>query len=162
MRSYFPSVRHKVPSLGILDLGNIRPTPPVLRDLIVGVGEDVRDGRYGNFTVIVAAANDATRDMVTWIAEANDLPLFVSRSPVELETAEPVGSITRNEQDTLRVLLLSGGTLSAADLAARLEIEETAAGNRLVNLHKKGYVQRIAQAHPKGDLFADARSVRWT
>ncbi len=38
-------------------------------------------------------------------------------------------------------------------LARAISIEPTAAGNRLVNLERKGYVYRISRARRQDDLF---------
>ena len=54
------------------------------------------------------------------------------------------------------------GPLPPFDFAEQVNIEKTAAGNRLVSLQKKGYLQRVEQPHPAGDLFVDPRSVHLT
>ena len=59
-------------------------------------------------------------------------------------------------------LPVSSGTVTALGLAEQVNIEKTAAGNRLVSLQKKGYLQRVEQPHPAGDLFVDPRSVYLT
>jgi len=59
------------------------------------------------------------------------------------------------------LVLQAGGTVTAAQLADRLGVENTTAGNRLIGLQKKGYLQRIERPHPIGDQFLDARSVRF-
>ena len=46
---------------------------------------------------------------------------------------------------------------AASDLADRAGIEATAAGNRLVNLVRKGYVYRWERPRREGDLFVDPR-----
>ena len=51
--------------------------------------------------------------------------------------------------------------LTAAEFARQVGIEQTTAGNRLVSLHKKGYLQRVERPHPIGDLFMDPRSIRF-
>jgi predicted HTH transcriptional regulator len=146
--------------IGILHLGLVRPTPVVLRDVIVNIGEDVQAGRYGSFTFIVSSEDEATRSIVSDIATANEIALFVSPSSTDLERAEPAGNLTLKDKETLEIVLRGGGTVTAAELAGQLGIEHTTAGNRLIALNKKGYLQRIERSHPYGDQFIDSRSVR--
>jgi len=155
-----PRDRRHGPMIGILDLAMLRPTPVVLQDVIVAIGEDVRAGRYGNFTFVVSSRDDATRNVVIDIASAKDLAIFVSSSPTHLEQAEPVGDLTTKDRETLNLVLHAGGTVTAAEFAEQLGIEQTTAGNRLIALNKKGFLQRIERPHPVGDQFIDPRSVR--
>ena len=155
-----PRDRRHGPMIGILDLSKLRPTTVVLRDVIVSIGEDVRAGRYGNFTFVVSSEDDATRSIVADIASAKEVAMFVSSSQTRLELAEPVVDLTANDRETLRLVLKAGGTVTAAELAEELGIEQTTAGNRLIGLNKKGYLQRQERPHPIGDQFLDARSVR--
>jgi predicted transcriptional regulator len=87
--------------------------------------------------------------------------MFVSSSSVTLEEAEPVGALTAKDRETLNLVLKAGGTVTAMEFATRMGVEQTTAGNRLVSLHKKGYLQRLVRPHPLGDLFIDARSIRF-
>ena len=64
--------------------------------------------------------------------------------------------------DISNLVSQAGGTVTALSLAEQVNIEKTAAGNRLVTLQKKGYLQRVEQPHPAGDLFVDPRSVHLT
>jgi hypothetical protein len=155
-----PRDRRHGPMIGILNLSKLRPTPIILRDVIVGIGEDVRAGRYGNFTFVVSSEDDATRNVISDIAASKDVAIFVSSSPSHLEDAEPAGNLTIKDRETLGFVLQAGGTVTAAELAEQLSIEPTTAGNRLIALNKKGYLQRVERPHPVGDQFLDARSVR--
>jgi len=87
--------------------------------------------------------------------------MFVSSSSVVLKGAEPVGGLTAKDRETLDLVLQAGGTVTATEFAQRQGIEQTTAGNRLVTLHKKGYLQRMQRPHPVGDLFVDPRSIRF-
>jgi predicted transcriptional regulator len=80
----------------------------------------------------------------------------------DLESAEPAGALTAKDRETLNFVLRAGGTVTASELAEQLSVEQTTAGNRLVALHKKGFLQRISRPHPSGDQFIDPRSVRLT
>ena len=117
-------------------------------------------GRYGNFTFVVSSEDAATRSIVSDIASAKDVAIFISSSPTHLDQAHPAGDLTVKDRETLGLVLQAGGTVTAAELAEQLGIENTTAGNRLIALNKKGYLQRLERAHPGGDQFLDARSVR--
>jgi hypothetical protein len=155
-----PQDRKHGPMIGILDLAMLRPTPVVLRDVIVGIGEDVRAGRYGNFTFVVSSEDDATRSIVTDVASVKNVAIFLSSSPTHLEQAEPIGDLTLKDRETLGLVLQAGGTVTAAEFAAQFGVEQTTAGNRLIALNKKGFLHRVERPHPVGDQFIDPRSVR--
>ena len=145
--------------VGIVHFGAVRPTPSVLRNVIVTLGENVRAGRYGEFTFVVSSEDSATRTTISDIATAQNLSLFVSSSPTELCDAEPVGCLTAKDRETLSFVLKVGGTVTATEFAQQLGIEQTTAGNRLTALHKKGFLQRLERPHPIGDQFMDPRTV---
>jgi hypothetical protein len=161
VQRFMPMDKNHGPMIGILHLGALRPTPNVLRNVIVTIGEDIRAGRYGNFTFIVSSEDDATRHVIGDIASAQDLPIFVSSSSIDLEQAKPAGVLTAKERETMNLVLRAGGTVTAAELGQQLGTEQTTAGNRLNALHKKGYLQRVVRPHPFGDQFVDPRSVRF-
>jgi DNA-binding MarR family transcriptional regulator len=161
VQRFMPKDRQHGPMIGILHLGAVHPTPNVLQNVIVTIGEDIRAGRYGNFTFVVSSEDDATRRVVSDIGTAQDLPIFISSSSTNLEQAEPTGNLTAKERETLSLVLRAGGTVTAAEFAQQVDIEQTTAGNRLNSLHKKGYLQRIERPHPIGDQFVDPRSVRF-
>ena len=142
-------------------MGAARPTPGVLRNLVVTVGEDVKAGRYGNFALFICSEDEDTRSVIGDIAASRNVALFVSSS-ADLKDAEPVGVLTAKDRETLFLVSQAGGTVTALGLAEQVNIEKTAAGNRLVSLQKKGYLQRVEQPHPAGDLFVDPRSVHLT
>lgn len=157
---FMPPDRRHGPMIGILHLGRVRPTPVVLQNMLVGIGEDARAGRYGSFSFVVSTEDEATRNVVNDIATSRDLPIFVSSSSTFLNQAEPVGMLTAKDRETLNLVLTVGGTVTAAEFAEQLGIEQTTAGNRLVALNRKGYLQRVERPHPIGDQFIDPRSVR--
>ncbi len=159
---FMPHDREHGPMLGLLHMGAARPTPGVLRNLVVTVGEDVKAGRYGNFSFFICSEDEDTRNVISDVATARNVALFVCSSSADLEDAEPVGVLTAKDRETLRLVSQAGGTVTALALAKYVDIEKTAAGNRLVSLQKKGYLQRVEQPHPAGDLFVDPRSVQLT
>ena len=157
---FMPHDRNHGPMLGVLHMGAARPTPRVLRNLVVTVGEDVKAGRYGScFSLFISSEDEDTRSVIGDVAASRNVALFVCCSLDDLEDAEPVGVLTARDRETLELVLKAGGTATAQSLAEQVNIEKTAAGNRLVSLHKKGYLQRVEQPHPAGDFFVDPRSV---
>jgi len=160
VRRFMPPGRHHGPMVGVLHLGGLRPTPGVLQDAIVTIGEDVRAGRYGSFTFVVSTEDAATKQVISDIATSKNLAIFVSSSPTDFEHAEPVGDLTAKERETMTFVMSGGGTVTSATFGRQLGIEQTTAGNRLVALQRKGFLQRIERPHPDGDLFIDPRSVR--
>ena len=159
---FMPHDRKHGPMLGVLHMGAARPTPGVLRNLVVTVGEDVKAGRYGNFSLFICSEDEDTRSVIGDVAASRNVALFVSSSSADLKDAEPVGVLTAKDRETLSLVSQAGGTVTAFGFAERVNIEKTAAGNRLVSLQKKGYLQRVEQPHPAGDLFVDPRSVHLT
>ena len=93
------------------------------------------------------------------VAAQEDLPLYLSlsASPVEIASAEPAGDLTPTERQTLDALVSMGGRVSVADLARRLDLNHTAAGNRLGSLAAKGYLSRQSRPGRDGDLYVDPR-----
>lgn len=162
VQRFMPPERRHGPMVGIVQLGGVRPTPNVLRDVVITMGEDIKAGRYGEFALIVSSEDEATRCVIGDIAKAQDVAMFVSTSAIDLSEAEPVGSLTGKDRETLDFVLKVGGTVTATEMARKLGVEQTTAGNRLVSLHRKGYLQRIARPHPVGDLFVDPRSLQLT
>ncbi len=146
-------------TIGVIDFGASIPTPGVLYEWVVPLGQRARAEGMGQFTLIVSSTDEATRQMASYVAAANSLPLYVTNSCQDIHSAEPAGDLTATERETLQVLHRVGGTLTAADFGDRLGIEATAAGNRLVNLSRKGYVHRIVRSRSKGDLFVDPRTI---
>jgi hypothetical protein len=157
---FMPQNRNHGPMLGVLHIGAARPVPGVLRNLVVTVGEDVKAGRYGSCSLFISSEDEDTRNVIGDVAASRNVALFVCASFDGLENAEPAGALTARDRETLDLVSEAGGTTTALSLAERVSIGKTAAGNRLASLHRKGYLQRVVQPHPAGDLFVDPRSVR--
>lgn len=160
IQRFMPPDRRHGPMLGVVHIGAARPTPAVLRNMVVTIGEDVKAGRYGDFSFFICSEDEDTRSVIGDIAASKDVAVFVCSSSSELEHAEPVGLLTAKDHETLRLVSEAGGTVTAMGLANHVGIEKTAAGNRLVSLQRKGYLQRVERPHPAGDLFVDPRSVQ--
>ena len=159
IQRFMPPDRRHGPMLGVLDIGAARPTPVVLRKTVLTLGEDVKAGRYGDFSLFICSEDEDTRSVIGDIAAAQNIAVFVCTSSADLEDAEPVGLLTAKDLETLELVSNAGGTVTAMSLSTDIGIEKTAAGNRLVSLQKKGYLQRVERPHPEGDLFVDPRSV---
>jgi DNA-binding MarR family transcriptional regulator len=83
------------------------------------------------------------------------LPLYIADPPSTSSVAHaaPAGWLTKTERDTLELLGQMGGRVAVSDFAAHASLEVTAAGNRLGNLAKRGYVNRVARSRREGDEF---------
>jgi uncharacterized membrane protein len=137
--------------------GTPTANPGPLRELVLPIAQAIRGGVYGQTVLFVSSAMDGVGEYLQDLAIANDVGLYWSENPDDLESARPVGDLTATERSTLELLKNVGGRTTAADLADRAGIEATAAGNRLVNLVRKGYVYRWERPRRDGDLFVDPR-----
>lgn len=156
---FMPQERKHPPMIGVIHMGAVRPTPIVLRDAVMTPAEDIKMGKYGNCSLFVCSEDEDTRSVIEDIATSQNVAVFLCSTFENLEKAEPVGDYTARDYETLSYVSSAGGTVTALRLAKQAGIEKTAAGNRLVSLHKKGFLQRITRPHPAGDLFVDPRSV---
>ena len=159
VRRFMPLERKHKPMVGVIDLHAVRPTPGVLQRVVVGPGEDVKAGKYGNCSLIFCSQDEDTRSVICDIAESQNVAMFLCSTFEDIGCAEPVGDLTSRDSETLEFVIEAGGTVSASGFADQVGIERTAAGNRLVSLQKKGYVLRAKRPHPVGDLFIDPRSL---
>ena len=156
---FVPRDRRQGPMVGVLSLGELRPSTRVLHDTVVTVGEDVKAGRYGDFTLFVSSEDEDTRNIIEDVVLSRNFALFMCSSISDFENALPVGALTKMDNETLDCVNEMGGTATIVDFADSAGIEKTAAGNRLCSLHRKGFLQRIAQPRPAGDVFVDPRTV---
>ena len=134
IHTFMPHDRKHGPMLGVLHMAAARPTPGILRDLVVTVGEDAKAGRYGNFSLFICSEDEDTRSVIGDVAASRNVAMFVCSSSADLKDAEPVGALTAKDRETLRLVSQAGGTVTALSLAEQVNIEKTAAGNRLVSL----------------------------
>lgn len=150
------------PHVAVLELRGKLFSPASLRELIVRLGQQVRSGLYGDLKLILVASDPATREIVELLARAHSLPIYVADSfdPSEVEDAIPVGDLTKAEMETLAQLSALGGMATVTRVAEVMDLEPTAATNRLVNVEKKGYLHRIRRGGRQGDLFVDPRTRR--
>jgi hypothetical protein len=157
---YFPPRPLSQPTAAVIDFSGM-PTanPGRLRELVLPVAQGIRGGVYGPMVLFVSTADAGLADFVNDLAIANDVGLFWSQTSDNLEDARPLGDLTTTERATLELLKELGGQATAAQFAERAGIEATAAGNRLVNLVRKGYLYRFERTRRDGDLFVDPRGV---
>lgn len=148
------------PTTLVLNLEGRYPTASVLVELVLPLARAAKAGRYGPMTLVVCTQDDGARIVLRALAQAEDVPLFIAPSPRELDEAEPVGSLTPTEQETLEVLHRLGGRSTIATFAQATRLEANAATNRLVNLMNKGFLQRIERPRRQGQLFLDPRAAR--
>lgn len=156
---FMPPERKHPPRLGIIYLDAVRPTPAVLRKVVVTLAEDVKAGRYGSCSLFICSQDEDTRSVIGDIAASQNVAGFLCSTYADLEYADPIGVLTAKDHETLGLVFEAGGTVNALGLAKQVGIEKTAAGNRLVSLQKKGFVQRVERPHPAGDLFIDPRTL---
>jgi len=75
--------------VAIIDLEGTKPTPAALRQLLVPMREAMHG--WGNVAYVISSADEATREIIGWIANANDVGVYVTSSPEHLADAEPAG-----------------------------------------------------------------------
>jgi len=149
------------PETFVLDLGEDEFEILALQNLLLPLAERVRSGFYGAAKLVVSARDVGVALFVDYLAVKHAMAIFLSTGTTAdaLRDARPAGNLTATELVTLEAMLSSGGPgITASALAERFGIELTAAGNRLVNLEKRGFVYRVRQAGRDGDRFIDPRS----
>lgn len=168
LRDHFlpPTTAIGEPTIAVLNLTGVFPSPGFLQDLILPLAQRIRGGLYSQLKLIVVTHDVGVADFLGYLAREHNLALFVVRpsdflSPLSqsLPSAFPVGDLTSTERTTLNVLVQLGGTVTASELARGVGIEATAAGNRLVNLSQKGFLFRFEQAQREGHLYVDPLAV---
>lgn len=155
----FPPTALPTARVVVLDL-NAVPTPGYLEELILPLARGIRGGSYGPLKLVVSTPDPGVVRFLHYLATAHDLPIYVTSRPDAIAEAKPVGDLTPTELETLDTLAERGGSITASELSTIIGIEATAAGNRLVNLARKGYVYRFTRPKREGDLFVDPRSAR--
>jgi hypothetical protein len=162
LRDFVPETGGVPPHVAVLELRGKLFSPASLRDLIVRLGQQVRGGTFGDLKLVLVASDPATREIVGLLAQAHSLPIYLASSydPSVVEEALPVGDLTPAEVQTIEQLRLLGGLATAARVAELMDLEPSAATNRLVNVERKGYLHRIKRTRPQGDLFVDPRTRR--
>jgi MarR family len=156
-----PPAPVKSPETFVVDLEADRSEILALQTLLLPLAERVRNGFYGPVRLVISSSDPGVALLVDYLAAKHSLPIFLSKgsSAEAIRAARPAGNVTTTEVATLDAILNSEGVgLTASALAERFGIELTAAGNRLVNLEKRGLVYRLRQPGREADRFIDPRA----
>ena len=150
--------RSDKPLVLVLDLAGIALTPASLQELVLPLAQRIRGGEYGTVRLVVSTPDPGVADFVRYMAQAQQLPLYLAGSPFDLWDGEAVGNLTRTESDTLDTIITLGGQVTASRLAETEGIGPSAATNRLVNLDREGYLVRQPRGRREGDVYIEPRS----
>lgn len=155
------SVRHvaasqlgsKQPAVLVLELGSARFEVQTLLEMLTPLAREIRAGRFGDVVLVVATSQESVARLVGMISETEDLPMYVTLTATQVREAHPAGRLTPTEKASLDVLDLLGGHVTVNRFASETSLELTAAGNRLSNLARRGYVLRLPRSRREGDVF---------
>ena len=145
------------PTVLAVNLEGRFPSPAVLLELVVPLGLAARGRTLGQLAFVLCTEDEGSREVLRALAKAYDLALFIAPSVERLSEAEPLGSLTPTEHETLDVLRRLGGRVTVANFAQAIGLEPPAATNRLVNVFQKGFVHRVERPRREGLLFLDPR-----
>ena len=142
-------------SVLVLDLGDARWEAETLLELFASTVRAVHDVSDGDVVLVVSTSQPSVAQVARMVATSMDVSLYVadSASIESVADAAPAGRLTTSEWDTLSTIGRMGGRVTVSEFASRNSLEVTAAGNRLANLAKRGYVNRIARSRRQGDEF---------
>lgn len=157
-RDSFSTAKPMEPATFVLEL-SAAVEAQSLEDLIVPLAQKIKNGHYGSARLIVCTPDSRLRNLIAGIAAVHGLSFFIAASSASLNEAVPIGGPTPTEIQSLRLLQDLGGYASASTFAHKAGIELTAAGNRLSNLEKRGFVHRLKRPGREGDIFLDPRLV---
>ena len=73
--------------------GTPTANPGPLRELVLPIAQAIRGGVYGQTVLFVSSAMDGVGDYLQDLAFANDIGLYWSENPDDLESARPVGDL---------------------------------------------------------------------
>ncbi|MGH9511438.1 MAG: hypothetical protein ACRD2U_04810 [Terriglobales bacterium] len=133
--------------------------PGALKEMLVPLGQAVRNGTYGSAALVVVSSDEGIVEFLEALAENHELPIFLSASPnAPLSQARPIGSLTTAEMQTYGLIRSAGGEVTSSGVADLAGIEVNAAVNRLSALARKGYVHRVSRPRREGDTFVDLLS----
>ena len=150
------------PQILVLDLAGSTFTPSALQELILPLAQRIRGGEHGTVRLIIRTSDPGVGDSIRFMAQAHQLPLYLSSWPANLTDGTPVGDLTETERVTLDAVVALGGQVTASSLAATESIKPSAATNRLVKLDREGYLVRQPRGRREGDLYIEPRSATAT
>lgn len=137
----------------LIDFKDARVMTDTLVDILMPLARAVRAARHGELVLVVATSDAGVAQVAEMFAVAQDVPMFVTTSIEDVTRARPVGKLTPAESDSLRWMDRLGGRVTVSDFARATDLEQTAAGNRLANLSRRGYVQRVPRSRRAGDEY---------
>ena len=146
----------------VLELGGSAYTPSALQELILPLAQRIRGGEHGSVRLVISTSDPGVGDFIRYMAQAKQLPLYLSHWPSNLGEGIPVGDLTKTERGTLDAIVALGGQVTASSLAATESIKPSAATNRLVNLDREGYLVRQPRGRREGDIYIEPRSATAT
>lgn len=146
------------PQVLVLDLAGFALTPSGLQELLLPLAQRIRGGEYGAIRLVISTADAAVADFVRYMAQAHQLPLYLTPSPLELSEGIPIGNLTTTESSTLDTVFALGGQVTASMLAETEGLQPSAATNRLVKLDREGYLFRLPRGRREGDVYIEPRS----
>lgn len=155
------SLRASKGTVAVIDLSGSLFSPGSLYELMLPLARQIRAGDIGLRLLIVIAQDEGVIHFVRMLGETYELPLYLSTRPLEVPDAEPVGKLTLTERETIESLQRLGGCVTVANFADKLQLQTTAAGNRLVGLSRRGYLDRAPRSRRDGDAFVDPRRVAY-
>lgn len=146
------------PTVLALNLEGQLPSAPILLELVVPLGQAARGQTLGPLAVVLCTEDEGWLVVLRALAQTYDLALFAAPSVERISEAEPLGSLTPTEHETLDILRRLGGRVTVAHFAQATGLEPNAAANRLVNVSRKGFVHRVDRPRRDGLLFVDPRA----
>ena len=150
--------RLDAPQVLVLDLAGVALTPATLQELVLPLAQRIRGGEYGTVRLVVSTPDLGVAAFVRYMAQAHQLPLYLSPSPFDISESTPIGNLTKTENNTLDTIVMLGGQVTASMLAEAEGIRPSAATNRLVNLDREGYLVRKTRGRREGDVYIEPRS----
>jgi hypothetical protein len=141
----------------VLDLGGAVFSPGSLQELLLPLARRLRAGEPRLLTLIVIVEDPGAADFVRMLASMHDLTMYISDRQDRVGEAEPVGRLTPTEKQTIGTLAALGGRVTVSTFANQMQMQVTAAGNRLTNLAGRGYLHREQRSRREGDEFVDPR-----
>lgn len=150
------------PRILILDLAGLSFTPSALQELILPLAQRIRGGEHGMVHLVITTTDAGVGNFIRYMAQAHQLPLYLAQSPFDIRAATPIGVLTTTNLGTLDAINVMGGQVTASGLATAEGIGPSAATNRLVALHREGYLIRQPRGRRDGDLYVEPRAATST
>lgn len=118
-------------SVLVMDLGDSRWETETLLRMLTDSLTSIRGQRSTEVVLVVSTSQPAVSRVVSMLATALDVTLYLTPAADRLAEAKPVGRVTPTDLESLSTLRDLGGRVTASQFAEAASIEPTAAGNRL-------------------------------